>query len=485
MKKVIMYKDEECVVIKTIQLSEKRFTFFVGVNTKKIIYLKENYIHDRISYVSLEKLVHLFPEYQNPSMFNIKVLLDTFVNTVNYKISIGEIVDSDEILEIIFQFEKIISDPYIRKMTNPNNTLIFNKQAMFEVTNTIKKLDGKFKKTTLMDLLKTNEEVGTTNDIFLSENWLDYKSNKDIVYESIRKSNEKHRKSPIDWLFNNKVLNIYMVIIVLCSVVFASCLGMLYEWKKTGDETKDELKDIYGDVLVEETIDDGNFDAPDIDYIVASDNSKPTNVKNSGKYGNDYWNYLNTPLINVNFNKLKQTNSDTVAWLYVNNTNINYPIVQTRNNTYYLNHSFNKKVNVAGWLYGDYRSNFDKFKRNTVIYGHGRVDQVMFGSLEKTLSKSWYTNKNNYIIKMSTPTSNTLWHIVSIYVVPAEAYYLTHNFENDEAYQKWINKMLSRSVYNFGIPVSTKDKFLTLSTCKDYNGNRIVVQAKLVKSSKK
>ncbi len=484
MKKAILYQKEECVIIKTVQLANMRFAFFVAVNSKKIIYLKESIVHDRVTYVSLEKLVHLFPQYQNASIFNTKVILDTFINTINYKIRIGEIVDSDEILEIICQFENIINDPYIKQMTDPSARYIFNKQAMFEVTNTIKKLNGKFHKVSLNDLLRTNDE--SSNDVFLSQNWLDYTNNKDIVYASIRESNKRHRRSPIDFLFNNRVLNVYMIIMVVSVVGFVSCLGMLQEWHKTGEETQDEIDDIIAEALIEEEPEEEVplEPIPEESYTVADDTKTPQ-VQKKNKYGADYWNYMNTAMINVDFNKLKKTNSETVAWLYVNNTNVNYPVVQHRDNNYYLNRSFNRKSNVAGWIFGDYRSDFTNFKKNTVIYGHGRTDQVMFGSLSKVLNKEWYTNPDNYIIKLATPTQNTLWKVFSVYVVPAEAYYLTHNFENNQAFQKWIDTMKSRSIYNFDTNASTTDKFLTLSTCKDYKGNRIVVQAKLVKATAK
>ena len=123
------------------------------------------------------------------------------------------------------------------------------------------------------------------------------------------------------------------------------------------------------------------------------------------------------------------------------------------------------------------------FGRNTVIYGHGRgADQVMFGPLEKTLQPEWYENENNQYIRLSTPTKNTVWKVISVYTVPAEAYYLTHDFINDEYFQAYLNTILGRSIYNFGTPVSVTDKILTLSTCLDLNGNRIVVHAKLVRS---
>lgn len=496
MKKAIMYKNEECVFIQTIKISDNHFTFFVAVDSKKIIYLKESEVHGRLTYVSLEKLVHLFPKYQSAAIFNTKVLLDTFVNTINYKISTGQIASSDEILEIIYQFEKIMADPYIKRMTNENATLIFNKQAMFEVTNTIKKLDGKFKKTSLADLLLTNDEKD--NDVFLSANWLDGNSNKDYVYECLKKSHDAHKRSPIDFLFNNRVLNVYMIIVVVSVVGFVSCLSMLQEWKRTGAETEDQIETIQEEALVQpmedvEVDDQGEIDLPDVmssNYNPSNYNSNKTSNGNGGgnggsRFGSDYSSYNTQKISTVDFNALKKKNKDTVAWIYVPNTKVNYPVVQQHNNSYYLNHSFNKKANVAGWIFADYRDSFTTFKRNTVIYGHGRTDDVMFGSLEWTLKESWYKNKNNHIIQLLTPTHNTYWQIVSIYVIKQESYYLSVNFENNTTFKKWIDTMVKRSKYNFGVSTSVNDRFLTLSTCKDYKGNRIVVQAKLIKSIKR
>lgn len=105
----------------------------------------------------------------------------------------------------------------------------------------------------------------------------------------------------------------------------------------------------------------------------------------------------------------------------------------------------------------------------------------MFGSLDDTLDSNWYTQPENQIIKISTPYQNMLWRIFSIYTIPAESYYLTHTFENDESYMKFLNTLTERSMNDFNVKLDTNDKILTLSTCLDNNGNRIVVHAKLIK----
>ena len=76
----------------------------------------------------------------------------------------------------------------------------------------------------------------------------------------------------------------------------------------------------------------------------------------------------------IDFDKLKKQNSDAVAWIKVNNTKIEYPIVKTENNEFYLNHSFDKSENLAGWIYADYRNKFDGKDKNIVVYGHNMRD---------------------------------------------------------------------------------------------------------------
>lgn len=196
-----------------------------------------------------------------------------------------------------------------------------------------------------------------------------------------------------------------------------------------------------------------------------------------------YWDYIKMDMMNVDFNKLKKTNKDVIGWIKLNGTNINYPFVQTNNNKYYLNHSFDKTYNSAGWVFLDYRNNGINNK-NTIIYAHGRTDETMFGSLKKVLTKKWFNNKENYIIKISTETENTLWQIFSIYRIPTTNDYLQTEFNSDDEYQRFIDMLLKRSPYNFNSYVNEKDNIVTLSTCYN-NSDKLVVHAKLIKKEKR
>jgi len=132
----------------------------------------------------------------------------------------------------------------------------------------------------------------------------------------------------------------------------------------------------------------------------------------------------------------------------------------------------------------DYRNSSSNLSQNTIIYGHSRLDTTMFGTLKNILKTSWLNNKDNYIVKLSTKTENTLWQVFSVYTVPTENYYITTNFNNNIEYQNWLNTMIGRSEYNFNTTVNINDKILTLSTCYG-SDKRVVMQAKLIKRAEK
>jgi len=274
----------------------------------------------------------------------------------------------------------------------------------------------------------------------------------------------------------SKKYKLYKMSVILSSIVFFVTSAIIINWFIQGISVNE-----LSNALVEDTPIVEVSDAGELVNVPEEEAPAPEKKDEYSKKNTLYWKYLNTPLSSVNFKDLLKQNSDTVAWIIVKNTNVNYPVVQTTNNDYYLHHSFNRKTNGAGWVFADFRDNFTTLSQNTVIYAHGRKDKVMFGSLTNTLKANWYKNTDNQIIQLSTPKYNTMWQIFSIYKIQAESYYITTDFGSEKSFETFINKMKSRSIYDFKIDVTTKDKLLTLSTCYNDNGIRLVVQAKLVK----
>lgn len=259
---------------------------------------------------------------------------------------------------------------------------------------------------------------------------------------------------------------IRITILIIFIIIFIFSGLKLFIWKQDSNKTKDIEKEIIDNADTEER-------------QAIEENTQ--NINPPDDKDNDYWNYIKMDMLNVNFDDLKKKNSDTVGWIKVEGTNINYPVVQTTDNKYYLNHSYDKTYNKAGWVYADYRNNLDSFDKNTIIYAHGRVDTTMFGSLKNILKSSWYNNKNNHIIKFSTPKENTLWQVFSVYTIEAESYYITTKFPTNEYFKEFVTTLKSRSKIEFSATPDENDKILTLSTCKDSKGNRVVMHAKLIK----
>ena len=182
----------------------------------------------------------------------------------------------------------------------------------------------------------------------------------------------------------------------------------------------------------------------------------------------------------IDFNSLEKENNDTVAYLKVNGTNIDYIIVKGNDNSYYLNHNFGKEYSVAGWIFADYHNKYDGSDKNLVIYGHNTSDGSMFGTLKDTLSSAWQKNNKNNEILFITRDNTYTYQVFSTYMIEPEDYYINTEFKSDEEYEKFLRTIKSRSNYDYGVDVLISDKILTLSTCSDNGSKRVVLHAKLV-----
>lgn len=273
---------------------------------------------------------------------------------------------------------------------------------------------------------------------------------------------------------NNKIkLKWKNIILILMFLILFITLNIsiynIIKWKLDSNKTNEEINTIQENTNIEEV----------------KDNKGTEIIKQAEKIPkeNPYWDYIKMNMIDVNFDNLKKINSDVVGWIKINGTNINYPFVQSKDNKYYLTHSFSKSYNNAGWVFLDYRNN-NINNRNTIIYAHGRTDKTMFGTLRKVLNNGWINNTNNYVIKISTEKENSLWQIFSIYHIPTTNNYLQTEFKDEREYQRFLNILKNRSNHNFNTSITSNDTILTLSTC--YNDSeKMVVHAKLIKKQKK
>ena len=253
-----------------------------------------------------------------------------------------------------------------------------------------------------------------------------------------------------------------IIIITLCLTVYFICIFISSRWYVQNLKIKYLSSDIISSTKVLEQ---------EQKEIISKEEYNP---KDNDKYSD-------VSFISVNFDDLIAKNNETVGWIKVNNTNVNYSILKHTDNEYYLKHDFNKNYNIYGWVFADYRDDFEYFGNNTIVYAHNMTDRSMFGSLVWCLKESWYTNNENQFIKISTPKSNTIWKIFSIYTIKPEVYYLKTYFESPEEHQIFLDIVKGRSIHNFNEDVTPNDKILTLSTCSDDGTKRVVIHAKMVK----
>lgn len=179
----------------------------------------------------------------------------------------------------------------------------------------------------------------------------------------------------------------------------------------------------------------------------------------------------------INYSKIN--NEDVVGWIIMNQNKINYPILKSNDNNFYLTRDYNKKHNQSGSIFMDYRNNDFKDK-NTVIYGHSMLDGTMFGSLREMFKKGYFDTKNNNYIKIYDLNSKEItYQIFSYYIIDTENYYITTTFTTEEQYKIFINKITKRSYKNFNIKIDTTDQILTLSTCSSNNKRKVLHAVKL------
>ncbi len=275
-----------------------------------------------------------------------------------------------------------------------------------------------------------------------------YPKTKEVIYKILkRKKIEKYA---------------CLSVLVVNALVFTISSYKLFIWQSENNK----IKKISGNIS----------NIADVTEVKESDNSSDNNIE---VVSDDYFKYKDVSMLDVNFNELLKQNKDTKGWIKVEGTNVNYPFVQSSDNEYYLKHSYDNTYNKKGWVFLDYRNNMDNLDKNTILYAHGLMNNQMFGSLRRTVKQDWAKNKNNRIIKISTPNSMLLFEVFSSYTIEPESYYITSEFSGDEEFSTFIDTIKSRSFYDYNTSVSTSDKILTLSSCYD-NKKRMVLHAKLI-----
>lgn len=346
---------------------------------------------------------------------------------------------------------------------NYTNDLIYSIINIFKENNIKDKIIVFYENKNINIIVNSINYLKNIYKDYLESNNIDFK----IVY-----SKEYKRKNMFKQI-NFVTLKYICFVLISGALVFSGFdFYKNYSAKKKVDDINNSLTDILDDF---EYTDD--TETSDVEYIDTVENEQANNINYNSNYLDSYY-----ATYSKMFEELANINDETVGWITVNKTKVNYPVVQHTDNNYYLKHDFKKNNNAYGWIFMDYRNNIYNMSDNTILYGHNSVkDAMMFGSLRYTTNESWYKNSENQIITFNTKVKNMKWRIFSIYKIPVTNDYLYANFADRNEYQTFLNTLKGRSIYDFGVEVNSNDHILTLSTCGTSVAQRMVIHAVLIK----
>ena len=190
--------------------------------------------------------------------------------------------------------------------------------------------------------------------------------------------------------------------------------------------------------------------------------------------------------------QLQEQNTEIVGWLEIENTNINYPILQGTDNSYYMTHNYKKENSKNGAIFLDADYNWDISSNNLLMYGHNLGNGMMFQELLKYEKESFY--QEHPMIRFTTAEEDAEYEIISafksrVYYKSEKnvfRYYYFINNESEEEYNEFVKNAKNASLYPIDATASYGDQLITLSTCSYYveDGRFVVVGRKIEQDSK-
>ena len=219
--------------------------------------------------------------------------------------------------------------------------------------------------------------------------------------------------------------------------------------------------------------------APTISDVYLSEDSSQSSSNEVGGNNNPNEAEGDNKTISENQEELKSINNNYEMWIEIPNTKINYPIVQGKDNEYYLKHNFKNESNMSGTIFVDCNNNIDEDK-NIIIYGHNMRNGTMFNNITKFKEESFFNNNNT----INIIRNNILYQyeIFSIYVEDESKVSLDTEFADNEIFVNYALNEGAKSIYNKNITITEEDKIITLVTCSyEYTGARTILVGKLKK----
>ena len=169
--------------------------------------------------------------------------------------------------------------------------------------------------------------------------------------------------------------------------------------------------------------------------------------------------------------KLQEENEDIVGWIEIEDTNISYPVLQGKDNEYYLNHNYKKEKSQKGSIFLDANYDWSIPSNNLIIYGHNIVNDLMFKDLLKYANEEFY--KEHPVIRFTTKENDGEYEIISAFKskvfnksdTNVFRYYNFINAETEEEYNEFVENAKKASLYDIEETAEYGEELITLITC--------------------
>ena len=177
--------------------------------------------------------------------------------------------------------------------------------------------------------------------------------------------------------------------------------------------------------------------------------------------------------------ELQKENSDIIAWIEIENSKINYPVLQGKDNSFYMTHDYKKEYSKDGSLFLDKDYDWDIPSSNLLIYGHNnRGSTEMFVDLMNYKEEDYY--KNHKTIRFTTAEEDAEYEIIAVFLSRVYyksekdvfRYYFFVNAENEQEFNEYVENSKKASLYNIDATAEYGDQLLTLSTCSYHTEDR-------------
>ena len=176
----------------------------------------------------------------------------------------------------------------------------------------------------------------------------------------------------------------------------------------------------------------------------------------------------------VDFDALHEINPNIIAWIYIEGTNINYPVVRGTDNEYYVKHMLDGRYNKAGSIFMDYRNNPDFLDKHTILYGHNMKNDTMFADITNYRSQEYYDS--HPIGLLMTPDGNFYFEIIAAHVAKLSGSSWDLFFDSVDEALAWAHSAMDKSDFISRYDPTQKDIYITLSTCSyEFNNARFVL----------